>query len=442
MRRFLAVFLFFLVFSSPFLTIQVGAQVAGQINVEQRRKELEAELARVEAEILVQTAKLGVTQKEGASLERDLKIIEYELNQSRLKIKAKKLEIEQLGGDIVKKEGKIGDLKTRISRQQVSLAELLRQVRDSENLSLVEILLDEPTVSGVFSNVDSFVSVQDALHRSFDALRTDKVETETEKASLEKKRAAELDAKKVIEAEEAKIKANEAEKRRLLGLNKTEQTNYKQVIAARERRKIEIRSALFQLRGSTAISFGQALEYATVVSRATGVRPAFIMAILTQESNLGQNVGTCNRPGDPPAKQWRAIMKPERDLQPFIKITSELGISPEGLPLSCPMAGGWGGAMGPSQFIPSTWMIYKDRIAVATGNRPPNPWLPQDAFAATGIYVADLGADAGGFTAERTAALKYYAGGNWSKPSNAFYGDSVMRITTNYQTLIDTLTAK
>ena len=442
MRRFLAVFLFFLVFSSPFLTIQVGAQVAGQINVEQRRKELEAELARVEAEILVQTAKLGVTQKEGASLERDLKIIEYELNQSRLKIKAKKLEIEQLGGDIVKKEGKIGDLKTRISRQQVSLAELLRQVRDSENLSLVEILLDEPTVSGVFSNVDSFVSVQDALHRSFDALRTDKVETETEKASLEKKRAAELDAKKVIEAEEAKIKANEAEKRRLLGLNKTEQTNYKQVIAARERRKIEIRSALFQLRGSTAISFGQALEYATVVSRATGVRPAFIMAILTQESNLGQNVGTCNRPGDPPAKQWRAIMKPERDLQPFIKITSELGISPEGLPLSCPMAGGWGGAMGPSQFIPSTWMIYKDRIAVATGNRPPNPWLPQDAFAATGIYVADLGADAGGFTAERTAALKYYAGGNWSKPSNAFYGDSVMRIATNYQTLIDTLTAK
>ena len=31
------------------------------------------------------------------------------------------------------------------------------------------------------------------------------------------------------------------------------------------------------------------------------MRPAFLLAILTQESDLGKNVGTCNRAGDPPS---------------------------------------------------------------------------------------------------------------------------------------------
>ncbi len=435
MKKILAIFLVF-----GLLPWWALAQTNG--DVEARRKALEAELAKVEAEILVQSALLRSAQSQGNSLQKDIDVLQHQLDQSKLKIKAKKLEIEQLGGDIVKKKDRIVTLSTKITKQQESLAELLRQVRDMENSSLVEIVLDDSTVSGVFANVDSFTSVQDSLHRAFNALREDKSETESEKLSLEKKQAAEIDAQQVIETEKRRVERNEAEKKGLLGVNKNQQAAYKQVLAQRERRKIEIKSALFRLRGSTAISFGEALEHATLVSKKTGVRPAFIMAILTQESNLGQNVGTCNRPGDPLGKQWKAIMKPERDQAPFLEITKELGLAPEGLPLSCPMAGGWGGAMGPSQFIPSTWKMYKERIGAATGNRPPNPWVAQDAFAATGIYVADLGAGAGGFTAERTAALRYYAGGNWAKPANAFYGDSVMKIAANYQDLIDTLEGK
>jgi membrane-bound lytic murein transglycosylase B len=116
-----------------------------------------------------------------------------------------------------------------------------------------------------------------------------------------------------------------------------------------------------------------------------------------------------------------------------------LGLDPDTTPLSCPWGNGWGGAMGPSQFIPTTWQAYEARIASAVGVRTPNPWDPEHAIMATAIYMKDLGAAAGGYTAERTAALKYYAGGNWNLPQNAFYGNGVLAHATEMQRQIDFL---
>jgi membrane-bound lytic murein transglycosylase B len=199
---------------------------------------------------------------------------------------------------------------------------------------------------------------------------------------------------------------------------------------------------LFALRDTAAIPFGKALEYANEATAKTGVRPAFLLAVLTQESNLGENVGTCNRPSDPPAKKWRVIMKPARDHQPFLRITSALGLDPDNLPLSCPWQGSYGGAMGPAQFIPSTWELFQPRIAAALDKAVPNPWEPRDAFMAAAIYLSDLGAASQSYSAERNAACRYYSGRacGVGKPANTFYGNEVMAEAENIQlNLIDPL---
>jgi hypothetical protein len=50
------------------------------------------------------------------------------------------------------------------------------------------------------------------------------------------------------------------------------------------------------LGGGKQIDFGEAVTIAKWVSgQVSGVEPAFLLAILTQESSLGKNVGTCNR---------------------------------------------------------------------------------------------------------------------------------------------------
>lgn len=424
-------------FCSLFVPRFSFAQTA--VDTAARRAKLEADLSQVEQEIADQNKLVQAKQKEGATLQRDLTLLGYQITAAKLSIKAKQIEIERLSGDIVKKESTIGDLNTRIEKEKESLAELLKKSRELDSNSLVDIALANDRVSDLFADVNSFQFIQQSLHRSFNVIRTTKKETEVQKTDLEGKRDSSIDAKQEIEKQANQIKQYEAQKQELLRVTKNQESNYRKVLADRQKKKQEILNALFQLRDTGSIPFEKALAYAKEVSSKTGVRPAFILAILTQETNLGENVGRCNRPGDPPSKSWKSIMKPDRDYDPFLRITKSLGVSPDTVALSCPLGGGYGGAMGPSQFIPSTWELYIDRIAGVTGNNPPNPWNAEDAFAATGLLLKDLGASTATYSAERKAALKYYAGGNWNKPKNAFYGNSVMAYVDKIQKNIDYL---
>jgi membrane-bound lytic murein transglycosylase B len=132
-------------------------------------------------------------------------------------------------------------------------------------------------------------------------------------------------------------------------------------------------------------------------------------------------------------------MNPTRDAPVFAQLTAALGLDPDKMPVSKRQWYGWGGAMGPAQFIPSTWVLYADKVGSLTGHHPPSPWDPQDAFMASGLLLAD----SGGATDERTAAICYLAGcKNAKKQAYSFYGNEVLHYASEYQNDIDILTSK
>ncbi len=406
-----------------------------QLNAEttaEKEARLQSQLALVEAEISGQKTLLASKQKETASIKRDIDILTYKINTAKLNIKAKQIEIERLGGDITQKVKTIVVLDGKLDTERRSLAELLRQTRELDDNTFPEIVLAKESIDNFFIDLDRFRFIEESTQTVLDVVRSTKTDTENKKTQLEDRRDAELNAKKVIEAEKANIERLNKEKTVLLNASKAKENSYKAVIAEKEKEKAAIKNALFTLRGSANITFGQALEHANFVAPKVGIRPSFLLAIITQESNLGQNIGTCNRPQDPDSKSYKAVMKPDRDIGPFESICRALGIDPVGQPVSCPYRGGYGGAMGPAQFIPSTWQGMASAVMAVTGNNPPNPWNPRDAFAASGLYLRDLGANGKTYATERKAALKYYAGGNWSLAKNAFYGDEVMAIAAKY----------
>ncbi len=400
------------------------------------------ELSQIEAQLTDLLNKQKEQQKQTGTLKGDVDYLTSQINALKIKIKARALIIAQLKVNIKEKVNQIESLSEKIDREHESLAQLLRNTNEFDDQTIVNLILSDDSISNFYSDLESYASIKQAVKASVDVIRGIKTETEVAKKDLEKKRNAETDAKVELENAQKKVAQSEAEKKQLLALSKQKEQEYQKLAAEKKVRADKIRAALFALRDTKAIPFGLALEYAKEVEKETGVRPAFLLALITQETNLGANVGTCNRPDDPPSKNWKNIMKPDRDIAPFERITSALEINPYETPLSCPRGGGWGGAMGPSQFIPSTWELYANKIASALGiSGMPNPWEPEHAFMASAIYLAELGADRGGYTAEKTAALKYYAGSNWNKKSNAFYGNSVMSLANKIQANIDLLSA-
>jgi membrane-bound lytic murein transglycosylase B len=313
----------------------------------------------------------------------------------------------------------------------------------------VEALLSNEDVSEFFVDLDSYSNIKGSLKGKLDDVRQAKTENEVARKELDTKRNQEIDTKVSVEAEKKKIAVAEAEKKTLLALNKNDQANYQTKIQNNQKRAQEIKNALFKLRDVEAIKFGDAVVLAERASTKTGVRAAYILAIIQQESNLGANVGQCyladTATGAGTRKSSGAtvqnVMKATRDVQPFITITKALGRDPFKTVVSCPIAsvGGYGGAMGPAQFIPSTWQMFASRVASNVGRGASDPWNPEDAFMASGLYLADLGASSQNYTAERNAACRYYSGRACSTSANTAYGNQVMARVESIQANMNVL---
>ncbi len=441
-------FVFFLVFSFGILPNISFTQTVSDIAIQEAK--WREELAQTEKEIAKWQEILNSTKRNTASLQKEADILNAKINEAKAYIKARNIAIEKLKKDIDSKNNTIVSLEEKIINNKDALSNLLRKIRESDSFSLPEVMLTNKNMSEFFSSVDSYTTLNRSIEDLLDDIRETKNLTEKEKELLDKKRNEQVDLKEVVETQKRQVEKNEAEKQYLIKVNKTQEKSYEQVIKERQKRAAEIRAALFALRDSASIPFGDALKYAQEAEQKTGIRPAFLLAILTQETNLGKNLGTCNKVDSPDSKKWQAIMPGPEDIKKglskrddesaYLRIVSALGFDPDKMPLSCPIGSGWGGAMGPSQFIPTTWESYAPKVANALGKTVVNPWNPEDAFMASAIYLSELGASSKTFTSERTAALKYYAGSNWNKKSNAFYGDQVMTKARNIQeTMIDPL---
>lgn len=440
---------------SPFFVNTARAQVdscsgsiAGKTNAE-----LQQDLDACNQEIAKWTDILNNTKKNTASYATEIAKLTAKINAAQATIKSKAIAIANLNSNITEKQKKITSLEDQISEDSESLAELVRKTNEIDSFSVAEAVLSDKDFSEFFVNIDAYTSVRASLLDVVDRLRGVKSLTEDEKAALAKQRDAEAEAKAIIEANKRKVERDQKDQKTLLTQSQNQEKAYSQLVAEKQAKAAAIRTALFGLRDSAAIPFGTALAYAQTASQRTGVRPALILGILQQESNLGQNVGTCVIT-DLSTGQTRSVktgtifangIHPTRDLPLLQSLLSALGGDPLNTKVSCPVVGvqGYGGAMGPAQFIPSTWNIMKSKIAAATGKVTPDPWSPADAIMAMALFLQDLGAGTRNFIDERTAACRYYSGRNCYTNGAAnvglSYGTSVMNKAAALQANIDLL---
>ncbi len=432
--RLVAAFFLALILNTAYLIPHTIPAAFAQSSSDERQA-LEKQLQDLEAQIAANEAKVSDYKKQGKTLQGEIGSLNSKISKLNLQIKAITLNLAKLDKDIVVNQGEIKDAETKLDTNKGALTNLIRRLNEDEDSGLVEVMLKHPRLSDFFGNLNSILAVKDALASTVSQVKSLRESLLGKKEDLANKRSDAAALKAFQDSQKKSIAQTKQEKDVLLKETKGQESKYQAIVKETQKTAAQIRSRLFELLGGGELTFEAAYKFAKFAEDATGIRAAFILAILDRESALGQNVGKCN---------YKTAMHPTRDIPLFLALTAALSISPDSVTVSCANAdGAYGGAMGPAQFIPSTWNLYKDRIAEITGHNPASPWNNGDAFVATALYMKDAMSGCRSIYSkqldqERCAAAKYYAGARWRSHLWG-YGDRVVTKAQQFQADIDLL---
>lgn len=417
-----------------------GIVVFAQLSPAQEREQLEQELQKLEEEINSIQGDITKTQQQKKALQDQVTVLQSKIRKLDQAISTGNKLVADLKDQIQDTRGSIEQTSLQIEAKKQELALILQQIAQQDRRSVAEIVLTGDTITDFFSNVAGLQALGARNKVLLGDLRNLNEYLETQKGKLESEKSQEENFVRIQILQKQESQNTKKQTEVVLSKTKGKESEYQKLLADRQKQAQEIKSRIFELIGvPEAPTFGEALAIANSVSAQTGVRPELLLAVLTQESSLGKNVGQCYMKNTQTGQGVRIsnnatvnnIMKPSRDIQPFLQIAKDLGRDPFVTPVSCPIpsVGGYGGAMGPAQFIPSTWMIYKERLDVILG-RPADPWQIKDAFLAAGLYLQTYGAAKQDYNSEWKAAMIYFSGS--TNVRYRFYGDSVMRIASQY----------
>lgn len=421
-----------------FLFFSISSEEARGITAEQKavlddkKAELEKQIEELKKEI--ENYKVGIGQKESEkkTITKEVNLLTSKINALKLEISTTEIEIEKIGYDIKTTEEKITANEQNLAKQKEFLRELIRSIYLSQNKTLIEVLLGYDQLSDFLSEFQKLEKINDNVKNTITSIKLAKQDLEKNKVEL-------LDAQEdknnlliLRENQKQDVQMNKKQRQQILNLTIKEQKDLKEQLSKGEKL---LPAMIAQLRSleiaGQVINADTAIAAAKFASGVTGVRAAYILGVLKVETNLGSNLGS---------GYYKTDMSPKQHAT-FLEILSELGL-PDTMPVSKKPKSytGWGGAMGPAQMMPTTWIGYKARVAAITGNNPPNPWNITDAVTAMALMVSNVpGVVNHDYNAEYEAAARYFAGNNWKKYTwyaHNSSGTGVMDWAAKYEQLL------
>ncbi len=400
-----------LAFAMP---VPMGASIQDEIDAKTQQIEaLQQQIQAYQAQADQAGAQSRTLQNEIARLNAQIGQITAEVNSLRASIDRTGLEISQTNTQIT-------DAEHTIAIHQEALAQSLRETDALDQQPLAFILLQHDALSEFFDYVHNVQRAQDTIRIAIQSITDLKGQLEDHEEKLRDQRSQLEQLKALQEVQQRQLASTKGQKNQILTQTKGQESKYQQLVAAGKRDLKALQEQIYYLQ-QNGISVNDAVKYAELAAIGAGIRPAFLLALLEVESRLGLNVGTGNWKDDMylcylrlanyyPSKKAYYTQRAETEKAAFFNITTALGLNPDAQKVSREPTYGCGGAMGPAQFIPSTWLAYDDSVMRITGRSTTNPWNAEDAFTAAAIKLANAGATSKTRTGELAAAKAYIGG--------------------------------
>jgi len=385
---------------------------------------LRAQIDEIEQEI-------EVSQSEAKELTKEIDIVNNQIRQQELEVRQLNYVIQRTDLEITSTEKTVEELGVDITDRRTFLAGSIYALDQFESDNLLSIILKHRRLSDFFQTINQMEALQGNILASLEDLRQLKSDLEVKKDDLGRQNEEYSRLKSLEVTQQRSLEVNKSRKQTVLKSKET-------VISQKKRDLATLKSQLFYLE-KTGISVEDAVKFADLAASRAGIRTAFLLAILEVETgkrfqegviSVGTNLGTGHWNRDM-YQCYKNLGKPktaERQKAAYFEITDELNYDPDAMPVSRAPSYGCGGAMGPAQFIPTTWNLYKNKVAALTGHNPPDPWNVEDAFTAAAVYLAEAGATAQTLAAEKRAAMTYIGGPRCTSYTCRTYANNVVTL--------------
>ncbi len=430
-----------------FGTIRTMAQSEGdpakeELSAEEINDSMEKvreEIKQVQGKIDNYAAEVKAQQKKAKTLNTELSIYKNNISKNELEIEQTKLKIKETELEAEDTQKKIEEGERKIGKNREILKNSVKLLYIYEQDSIFEVLITKDNISDFFNEIDAMEYVKDEIYKTIVSLKEEKEGLISKETELEDAQTQQQELIVVRDRQNDRLEELKGQKTELLGITKGEEKKFQQILEENKNILPSLKAKLHDLQSmGKKIVFDDAVSAAKYASSVTGVRVPYILGVFKVETNWGSNLGTGNWNDDMylcyvrlskiyKTKKASYIKRAEDGKNAFFKITSELGMDPDSVKVSKEPPVGCGGAMGPAQFIPTTWIAYSERVSEVTGNYPASPWDLKDALVAMAIKLLDVpGVVDGDYNSEHKAAAMYNGGGNWRGYYPQKYADEVM----------------
>lgn len=200
---------------------------------DQLNNELDAKKNRAkEVQGLINTYKERIKQQEDQvlNLENQIVLLENRIKEKELRAEAVKmqidiltLELQSLNRQITRQEGKI-------TTQKALVSDLIRRIRQADDVNTLHVVLSRPSLSSYFQNVEEISKLQGDLTQQLERIIQEKANLQNDKILREAKRMDLEEQKKLLAEEQFMLEMERSSKESLLAETNAKQDEFSRVI--------------------------------------------------------------------------------------------------------------------------------------------------------------------------------------------------------------------
>jgi len=210
-------------------------------------QQYESQIQKIEKDIAEQRKKVEDTSSKRAdlqsavnSLNNTKKALETEISKTENVIGKSETTIKKLGLEI-------NDKNQKIETTNTALAEAMRSLNILEERSFFEMLFSNETLSGFTTDLTNIEKIKKSLSRNKNVLITLNTELSSKKSETEKEKENLKEEKGKLMGQKESVESTKKEKDSLLTVTKNQESQYKAVLAEKERQRQLFNETLLEI---------------------------------------------------------------------------------------------------------------------------------------------------------------------------------------------------